>query len=71
MLFVIFFIIYLMFFLLGDKYINVKFGLKEIIFKICFCIFSVYVVFKVSRDVFGKMDCSFLMLLNYFLNVFL
>lgn len=67
----IFFIINLMLGLLGEIMIFKDLLLRLRYFFICLVVFFVYVVFRVNILVFGNNDCSFLICLNYFLNVFL
>lgn len=67
----IFFIINLMLGLLGEIMIFKDLLLRLRYFVICLVVFFVYVVFRVNILVFGNNDCSFLICLNYFLNVFL
>lgn len=57
--------------LLGEIMIFKDLLLRLRYFFICFVVFFVYVVFRVNILVFGNNDCSFLICLNYFLNVFL
>lgn len=57
--------------LLGEIMIFKDLLLRLRYFFICLVVFFVYVVFSVNILVFGNNDCSFLICLNYFLNVFL
>lgn len=57
--------------LLGEIMIFKDLLLRLRYFFICLVVFFVYVVFRVNILVFGNIDCSFLICLNYFLNVFL
>lgn len=57
--------------LLGEIMIFKDLLLRLRYFFICLVVFFVYVVFRVNILVFGNNDCSFLICLNYFLNVFL
>lgn len=67
----IFFIINLMLGLLGEIMIFKDLLLRLRYFFIRLVVFFVYVVFRVNILVFGNNDRSFLICLNYFLNVFL
>lgn len=57
--------------LLGEIMIFKDLLLRLRYFFICLVVFFVYVVFRVNILIFGNNDCSFLICLNYFLNVFL
>lgn len=57
--------------LLGEIMIFKDLLLRLRYFFIRLVVFFVYVVFRVNILVFGNNDCSFLICLNYFLNVFL